>query len=167
MFDIGAWEILVIGVMALIILGPERLPGAIRSTISAVRSIKEVANGFKQEVTSQLDAHELHTNLKKAEALGMQNIGKDLQASVDELKAAAASVQTPYKKTSGTKADTKPSSADKGLPSSIAHNIAVDQSLDQPEKVSDESPQVENKTNTIKADNQQSMNPKSQSTDNE
>lgn len=97
MFDIGFWEMLIIGVMALLILGPERLPGAIRSTISTIRSIKDVANGFKQEVSSQLDAHELHANLKKAESLGMGNIGKDLQKSVDELKAAAASVQQPYK----------------------------------------------------------------------
>lgn len=97
MFDIGFWEMLVIGVMALVVLGPERLPGAIRSTMKTIRSIKEVANGFKQEVSSQLDAHELHTNLKKAESLGMQNIGKELQDSVNELKAAAASVQEPYK----------------------------------------------------------------------
>ena len=101
MFDIGFWEMLIIGVMALLILGPERLPGAIRSTISTIRSIKDVANGFKQEVSSQLDAHELHANLKKAESLGMGNIGKELQNSVDQLKAAAASVQQPYK--TGTK----------------------------------------------------------------
>lgn len=98
MFDIGFWEMLVIGVMALVILGPERLPGAIRSTMNTIRSIKDVANGFKQEVASQLDAHELHSNLKKAESLGMENLGKDLQDSVNELKAAAASVQRPYKK---------------------------------------------------------------------
>jgi sec-independent protein translocase protein TatB len=98
MFDIGFWEMLVIGVMALVILGPERLPSAIRSTMNTIRSVKDMANGFKQEVASQLDAHELHANLKKAESLGMKNLGKDLQDSVNELKAAAASVQQPYKK---------------------------------------------------------------------
>lgn len=98
MFDIGFWEMAVIGVMALLILGPERLPGAIKSTMSTVRSIKQMAAGFKAEVSSQIDAHELHANLKKAEELGMQNIGKDLQESVDELKAAAESVQRPYQK---------------------------------------------------------------------
>jgi len=98
MFDIGFLEMMVIGVLALIVLGPERLPGAIKSLIQTVRSVKEMANGFKQEVSAQIDAHELHANLKKAEALGMQNIGKDLQASVDQLKEAAASVQRPYRK---------------------------------------------------------------------
>lgn len=96
MFDIGFLEMMVIGVLALLVLGPERLPGAIKSCIQTVRSIKEVANGFKQEVSAQIDAHELHANLKKAEELGMKNIGKDLQDSVNELKAAAASVQRPY-----------------------------------------------------------------------
>lgn len=97
MFDIGFWELLVIGTMALVILGPERLPGAIRSVVSTVRSVKQMANGFKEEVAAQLDAHELHTNLKKAEELGMQNLSKDLRDSVDELKAAAESVRQPYK----------------------------------------------------------------------
>lgn len=97
MFDIGFWEMLVFAVMGLIILGPERLPGAIRSTMNTIRSVKDVANGFKQEVASQLDAHELHANLKRAEGLGMESLGKELQDSVDELKAAAASVQQPYK----------------------------------------------------------------------
>lgn len=100
MFDIGFLEILVIGVLALLVLGPERLPGAIKSCVSTIRSVKQMANGFKQEVSAQFDAHELHANLKKAEEMGMQNIGSELQASVDELKAAAESVQRPYKNSS-------------------------------------------------------------------
>lgn len=98
MFDIGFWELLVIGVMALLILGPERLPGAIRSTMRVVRGLKQTANGFKTEVEEQLRIHELHDNLKKAEQQGLNDLDPTLQKSVDELKAAAASVQQPYKK---------------------------------------------------------------------
>ena len=98
MFDIGFWELLVIGVLALLVLGPERLPGAIRSTISTVRSVRNVATGFKQEVEHQLRVHELHENLKKAEQQGLKDISPDLKKSVDELKDAAKSVQEPYKK---------------------------------------------------------------------
>lgn len=97
MFDIGFWELLVIGVIALLVIGPERLPSFLRSTADTIKSIKSVANGFKEEVSQQLKTHELHENLKKAERLGMENIGNDLKKSVDELKAAAASVQEPYK----------------------------------------------------------------------
>lgn len=98
MFDIGFWEILVIGVLALLVLGPERLPGAIRSTIKTVRSVRNVATGFKDEVEHQLRVHELHENLKKAEQQGLKDLSPDLQESVDELKKAADSVQEPYKK---------------------------------------------------------------------
>ncbi|WP_137168251.1 Sec-independent protein translocase protein TatB [Salinimonas lutimaris] len=98
MFDIGFWELLVIGVLALLVLGPERLPGAIRSTISTVRSVRNAATGFKQEVEHQLRVHELHENLKKAEQQGLKDISPDLKKSVDELKDAAKSVQEPYKK---------------------------------------------------------------------
>ncbi|AXR05244.1 Sec-independent protein translocase protein TatB [Salinimonas sediminis] len=98
MFDIGFWELLVIGVLALLVLGPERLPGAIRSTINSVRSVRNAATGFKQEVEHQLRVHELHENLKKAEQQGLKDMSPDLQKSVDELKDAAKSVQEPYKK---------------------------------------------------------------------
>ena len=98
MFDIGFFEILVIGVLALLVLGPERLPGAIRSTLKTVRSVRNIASGFKQEVEHQLRVHELHENLKKAEQQGLKDLTPELQDSVDELKKAAESVQEPYKK---------------------------------------------------------------------
>jgi sec-independent protein translocase protein TatB len=96
-FDIGFWEILVIGVLALLVLGPERLPGALRSTIKTFRTIKNTANGFKTEVEQQLHIHELHENLRKAEQQGLKDLSPDLQESVDELKRAADSVNNPYK----------------------------------------------------------------------
>ncbi|NVK58058.1 MAG: Sec-independent protein translocase subunit TatB [Alteromonadaceae bacterium] len=98
MFDIGFWEILLIGVMALLVLGPERLPGALRSALKTVRSVRNVASGFKEEVEHQLRVHELHENLKKAEQQGLKDLSPELQSSVDELKKSAESVQEPYKK---------------------------------------------------------------------
>tara|TARA_Y100000310_G_C20523836_1_gene735006 strand:- start:703 stop:1002 length:300 start_codon:yes stop_codon:yes gene_type:complete len=98
MFDIGFWEILLIGVLALVVLGPERLPGAMRSTLKTIRSVRNVASGFKEEVEHQLRVHELHENLKKAEQQGLKDLSPELKNSVDELKDAAESVQKPYKK---------------------------------------------------------------------
>jgi sec-independent protein translocase protein TatB len=98
MFDIGFWELLVIGVMALLVLGPERLPGAIRSTSRTIKQIRGVATGFKQEVSEQLRIHELHENLKKAEEQQLHNLSPELQETVDQLREAADSVNEPYKK---------------------------------------------------------------------
>lgn len=98
MFDIGFFELLIIAVVGLVVLGPERLPSAIRSTMKTVRGIKGMANGFRQEVEQQFKVHELHENLKKAEQQNLQNLSPDLQESVDQLRDAAKSVQKPYSK---------------------------------------------------------------------
>ncbi|MDB4327319.1 Sec-independent protein translocase protein TatB [bacterium] len=98
MFDIGFFELLIITILGLVVLGPERLPGAIRSTMKTVRSIKGMASGFRQEVEQQFKIHELHENLKKAEQKDLKNLSPELQKSVDELRDAAKSVQKPYSK---------------------------------------------------------------------
>ncbi|MEW9797424.1 Sec-independent protein translocase protein TatB [Alteromonas sp. CYL-A6] len=98
MFDIGFWELLLIAVLALLVLGPERLPGAMRSTLNTIRSVRNAASGFKHEMEHQLRVHELHENLKKAEQQGLSELSPDLKKSVDELKEAAESVREPYKK---------------------------------------------------------------------
>jgi len=102
MFDIGFWELLVIGVIALLVIGPERLPSFLRSTADTVGQVKRMANGFKEEISAQLKTHELHENLKKAEQIGIDSIGGDIKKSIDELKAAAESVQRPYSESSNT-----------------------------------------------------------------
>ena len=96
MFDIGFWEIIVISVLGLLVLGPERLPVAIRTVSSWVKTIKGAANSVKDELSHELKIQEMHDNLKKAENLGMNNISPELQESIDTLRDATASVTRPY-----------------------------------------------------------------------
>jgi len=96
MFDIGFWEIIVISVLGLLVLGPERLPVAIRTVSSWVKTIKGAANSVKDELSHELKIQEMHDNLKKAEQLGMNNISPELQESIDTLREATASVTRPY-----------------------------------------------------------------------
>lgn len=104
----GFWEFVLIAVVATIVLGPDKLPSAIRSVVRAKRQVTQMFQGFSSEVNEQLRVHELHENLKKAEQLGMENLTPDLQRSVDELKQAAASVnQTDGEDKSNAKKDDK------------------------------------------------------------
>lgn len=88
----GFWEFVLIAVVATIVLGPDKLPGAIRSIARVKRQVSQMYQGFTSEVNEQLRVHELHENLKKAEQQGLDNLSPELQRSVDELKQAAASV---------------------------------------------------------------------------
>lgn len=96
MFDIGFWELVLIGVVALVVLGPERLPVAIRTVAGWIRLIRSTANSVKSELEQELKLHELHSDLKKAEQLQMSNLSPELQQSIEQLKAAAQSVNRPY-----------------------------------------------------------------------
>ena len=96
MFDIGFWELILISVVGLVVLGPERLPVAIRSVSRWVGAARNMANSVKDEISQELKIQELQENLKKAEQMGMQDLSPDLRHSVDELKKAAAEVQRPY-----------------------------------------------------------------------
>ncbi|MDX2125378.1 MAG: Sec-independent protein translocase protein TatB [Aeromonas hydrophila] len=96
MFDIGFWELVVIGVVALVVLGPERLPVAIRTASHWIRLIRSTANSVKAELEQELKLQELHNDLKKAEQLQMNNLSPELQESIEQLKTAAQSVTRPY-----------------------------------------------------------------------
>ncbi|GHG75610.1 Sec-independent protein translocase protein TatB [Alishewanella longhuensis] len=89
----GFWELLIIAVVALLVLGPERLPGAIRSTMKTVRSIKQFGYQMQAELNDNLRVHELHQKLKDAEAKGMLNLTADETAALKELTEAANSVR--------------------------------------------------------------------------
>ncbi|MBD1583291.1 Sec-independent protein translocase protein TatB [Pseudoalteromonas sp. S16_S37] len=101
----GMWELVVVLIVGLIVLGPERLPVAIRTVSRWISTIKSVANSVKAEVSEELRVHELHTNLKKAEQQNMQDLPDDIKQSVNELQKAAESVKHSYKNTSDVKKD--------------------------------------------------------------
>ena len=59
MFDIGFWEISLILVLALVVLGPERLPGAAKKVGYWVGKGRRYIEGVKNEVSKELDSSEL------------------------------------------------------------------------------------------------------------
>ncbi|NQY33935.1 MAG: Sec-independent protein translocase subunit TatB [Alteromonadaceae bacterium] len=97
MFDIGFWELMVIGVLGLVILGPERLPVAIRTVRGWISSARSFSQSVKTELSEELRIHELHSNLKKAEQSNLENLSPEISESVKSLKEAAEMVNRPYK----------------------------------------------------------------------
>jgi len=98
MFDIGFWELILIAIMGLVILGPERLPVAIRTIRGWITGARKFSDTVKTELTEELRIHELHANLKKAEQSNLQNLSPEVAESLKTLQEAAASVTEPFKK---------------------------------------------------------------------
>ena len=65
MFDIGFAELIVIGVVGLLVIGPERLPGTIRTASLWLNRIKRGFNDIKQEVQQELHNDSVMQELRK------------------------------------------------------------------------------------------------------
>lgn len=63
MFDIGFTELVLIGVVALLVLGPERLPDAARVAGLWLGRIKRGFNSIKEDVERELGADEIRREL--------------------------------------------------------------------------------------------------------
>ncbi|WP_127346299.1 Sec-independent protein translocase protein TatB [Pseudidiomarina mangrovi] len=96
MFDIGFWELLLVAIIGLLVLGPERLPAALRSMQRGMQGLKSYGSKVSAELNHELRIKELHEHLAQAEQLNMDQLPADVQRSIVELKAAAAAVQRPY-----------------------------------------------------------------------
>ena len=63
MFDIGFLEIMVVGVLGLIILGPERLPKAARTVALFWGKIRRTMTDFQDDIERQIRTEELKEKL--------------------------------------------------------------------------------------------------------
>ena len=89
MFDIGSSELVLLMVVGLVVLGPKRLPVAIRTVMSWVKTIRGLAANVQNELKQELKLQELQDSIKKAESLNLQTLSPELSKTVEELKAQA------------------------------------------------------------------------------
>jgi len=84
MFDIGFWELAVIGVIALLVVGPDRLPALARNVGLWVGRIRRYVSHVKQDIERELHADEVRQLIEKPDELdGLRDIAKQT-ASVFE-----------------------------------------------------------------------------------
>ena len=75
MFDIGFFELLLVLLVGLVVLGPNRLPEAIKSISRSLLWIKKQANRSKQEMGKAFGINEIYQDSRNEEIL------KDLEDS--------------------------------------------------------------------------------------
>ena len=92
MFDVGMGEVGLIAVIALLVLGPERLPGAARTAGALLRKARQGWQSVRAEIERELAAEELKRNLKETAAAAdpsadvrdaMQAVKDSVQGAVD------------------------------------------------------------------------------------
>jgi sec-independent protein translocase protein TatB len=91
MFDIGAGELLVIGVVALVVIGPKELPAVLRQAGKFTNKMRQMAGEFRSQFDEAMRESELHEAKKQIANLNPLNtiqnqihdINTSLNAKVD------------------------------------------------------------------------------------
>lgn len=84
MFDVGISELFLIGLVALVVLGPERLPKAARFAGLWVRRARAQWYSVKGELERELAAEELQRSLRET-----REAAKDIESQVRDTEALA------------------------------------------------------------------------------
>ena len=142
MFDIGFWEMAFIGVVVLIVVGPERLPGVARTAGHWMGKGRRMLNEVRADIKKEVREHDLQdlrelkqelgsmaSGIKKVtdnpDVTGLRETGDQIRKSVDdvssELKQAGAEIKpakratkkTATKKAAAKKTATKKTAAKK------------------------------------------------------
>ena len=91
MFDIGFSELLVIGVIILVVMGPERLPETLKGINLWIGRIKASLSSAKKEIEDELGIDEVR------EQLHNEKILRDLENTKQKAEKLITEAKTPFK----------------------------------------------------------------------
>ena len=84
LFDIGLGEMLIIAVIGLIILGPERLPSAAAQAARFLRQLREQAAAARQSIVDAADIDP--ATLKDLKDLDPRNVAREITKPIDDVR---------------------------------------------------------------------------------
>lgn len=87
MFDVGFWELSLIGIVALLVIGPERLPKVARIVGLWLGRGRRMINSVKADIEREIKAEELKEVLnKQARSNPLEEILSDSKEALDGFK---------------------------------------------------------------------------------
>ncbi len=88
MFDIGFAEIVIISIVALLVLGPERLPSTVRSIALWIGRLKRGFASVKSEIEREIGADDIRRQLHNESVLkDLSDTGRDIQSGLSRTQA--------------------------------------------------------------------------------
>ena len=86
MFDFGFWEIAIIGVITLIVVGPEKLPFLARKAGLYFGKFNKFLNKIKSDINEELKVDELKEQISmEQEKISLSEVTKEAQSSINSL----------------------------------------------------------------------------------
>ena len=86
MFDIGFSELVLVAVVGLLVLGPERLPGAIRTGSLWLGRLRRSFNSIRAEIEREINADEIRQDLHNEGVMeSLKQAEQDLRGGLDAI----------------------------------------------------------------------------------
>ena len=91
MFDVGFWEVALIGVIALLVVGPERLPALARNVGLWVGRLRRYVNHVKQDIEREIHADEMRELIRNPGSASsglseLNDVARETASAVDDLR---------------------------------------------------------------------------------
>ena len=110
MFDIGFAELLLIGVVGLLVVGPEQLPGAVRTVLGWTNRFRRSFDQIRTEVRRELHNDEIMQKLKAESQILEQEMRDTAQSMEQEMAAIGTETSESFQAAStGTESTSSPS----------------------------------------------------------
>lgn len=88
MFDLSFGELALVAVVALLVLGPERLPGAARTAGALVRRMRNSWQGVRTEIERELAAEDIKRNIH--ETARNLDVREDIRSAGEQIRNAVS-----------------------------------------------------------------------------
>ena len=144
MFDIGFSEILVVGVVALIVIGPERLPKVARTLGHMFGRLQRYVNEVKADINREMELDELR-KLQSEVQSAARSIEQSVTKAAHDVESGVRSVEAELNAAAGTTPPATPADASSALPAAavpaVSDAVAEVRATDSRSKAAGDPPQ--------------------------
>lgn len=139
MFGMGFFEILVVLVVAIIFLGPEKFPQAVVDVVKFFRAVKKTLNDAKDTLDKEINIEEIKKETLEYQKLFENKVESLKGVKIEELEDAKITAENEIKSIQDLMQDYKRSLETNTLPNHLNEEVSNEEALNK-EVSSDESP---------------------------
>ncbi|GAA7233692.1 Sec-independent protein translocase protein TatB [Helicobacter pylori] len=139
MFGMGFFEILVVLVVAIIFLGPEKFPQAVVDVVKFFRAVKKTLNDAKDTLDKEINIEEIKKETLEYQKLFENKVESLKGVKIEELEDAKVTAENEIKSIQDLMQDYKRSLETNTLPNHLNEEVSNEEALNK-EVSSDEPP---------------------------
>ncbi len=140
MFGMGFFEILVVLIVAIIFLGPEKFPQAVVDVVKFFRAVKKTLNDAKDTLDKEINIEEIKKETLEYQKLFENKVESLKSVKIEELEDAKVTAENEIKSIQDLMQDYQKSLETNTTPNHLNEEVSNEEVLNKEEVSSDESP---------------------------